>query len=105
VFLVTFFWVIVYLRWHPIATVAAVIAVGVAAALLVFGHGFVGVPPNDHFNVRALVQRESGPSEPASILDSLGLTETPDLSEADQNRRLRALRAIEERLEAWQGPK
>ena len=36
--------------------------------------------------------------------DSLGLTESPELSEADRNRRMRVLRAIEERLEAFQAP-
>jgi uncharacterized membrane protein len=103
IFIATICWVVVYLRWHPMATVSAAVAVAVSWALLQHGHAMIGIARNDHFTIGGLFRRESVPSEPASILDSLELAERPELSEADQSRRMRALRAIEEHIEAMKG--
>ena len=56
------------------------------------------------FNSLSPFQKEEE-EKPQSILDTLNLKTTQELSEADQSRRMRALRAIEERLESLQNNK
>jgi hypothetical protein len=106
-FRVTAFWTIVCLRWHPMATVSAVIAVAVSLFLLGNCAQSIGFTRNERFTARALVGNgdKKEADEQASILDTLGLTESPNLSEADQVRRMRALRAIEERLTSMKSGK
>jgi hypothetical protein len=97
-------WVIFCVRWLPSATFSGILSAPLACFLLVKYQGFFGFPRNEDFSVQQLFQ--ASPRVPEkSILDSLGLPENPDLSEADQNRRMRALRAIEERLESLQSSK
>ena len=67
-----------------------------------------GIARNDSFDLKAFSFVRGKKKEDKnidSIVDSLGLAEGPGLSELDKNRRMRALRAIEERLEAFESPK
>lgn len=101
-------WSFCCFKWPPIATISACFGFGVSFMLLFrFSHQLKIQPLNDTFNIQMLNPfpiGETHEKEP-SILESLQTNKAPELSEADQSRRLRALRAIEERLESMQSKK
>lgn len=74
------------------STLCAVVGCGISVFLVRWHSQRFGIPVPD------------GPNDEPSIVESLGLAENPELSEADRNRRMRVLRAIEERLETFQSP-
>ena len=84
---------VVVLTLISTSTLCAAVAAGISFVVLQKYADKFGIPKAE----------DAAEPEPW-FADSLGLTESPELSEADRNRRMRVLRAIEERLEAFQAP-
>lgn len=95
-------WSIASIRWPPVSLVSAITAYAISMVFIRYFREQLLIPTNELFNWSDFIPFAKE-DKPQSILDSLGLTaSSQELSEAEQQRRLRALRAIEERLEALQ---
>ena len=96
-------WVLLCLRWPPLVALSGFLCVPCSYFALLNFHNYLGLPRNEDFTWRSIIDQptfkeDAQKQEPASLLDTIEIDSGQTLSEADQNRRLRALRAIEERL-------
>jgi hypothetical protein len=96
-FRATFLWTIVCLRWCPRATVSGVMGVVVSVLILTRCADVIGFPRNERFAWTSLI-KEMHEDDEEALLDSFTITDRPEFAEAEQHRRMRALRAIEDRL-------
>lgn len=104
-----FFWILMVfaIGTFSVSNMSAFISIFVSYLVLVKLQRNIGFPENEYFVLTDFIPLKSQERDEkviTSVIDSLGLTQTQDLSEADRNRRIRALRAIEERLESIQLP-
>lgn len=119
-FYVILFWILLCMRWPPSAMISGIISIFISYALLIYFKPGSETGQNNYFTWRSFIniphdEREIIPtsnqspqqdnpllkqedSKIPSILQTFDIKGDHTLSEADQNRRLRALRAIEERL-------
>lgn len=102
------FWAIAFVGIVTVSwsTISVVVAALVSFVVLDQLHSKFNITRNEDFGWKSFVtiDRKREMRDFGSMVDSLGLAEATELSEVDRNRRLRALRAIEERLEAFQTP-
>lgn len=100
-------WSLLCLRWPPSSTMSAIFAIVASYYSLIYGYKSFGIQQNHDFSFEAFITFNRSETNQTIILDKFGLTqpEHPELAEADQTRRMRALRAIEERLEEMQSSK
>jgi hypothetical protein len=103
-FRATLLWTGVYLRWAPTAALSGLIGIVVAVLVLSRCADRIGFPRNERFCWRSLV-RETQEDDQEALIDAFAITDAPDFSEAEQNRRMRALRAIEDRLASMESDK
>ncbi|KAK8889732.1 hypothetical protein M9Y10_034486 [Tritrichomonas musculus] len=118
-FYLILFWILLCMRWPPLVMISGIISIFVSYAILSYFKPGGETGRNNYFSWRSflvlprderdifsqssqitqdspLLKQED--SKIPSILQSYEIQTDHTLSEADQNRRLRALRAIEERL-------
>lgn len=90
-------WVVLCVRRDCGPALSGLLAYPLSFAALRVFRGALGVEIDDD-----LIERLLRPpaAEPAPLLGALGFAQDASLSEAEQSRRIRALRAIEERLES-----
>ena len=108
IFSIVCLWAFCCFRWPPVSLLSALVSFFVSFMILTNLHTSLQLPKSEiDFNINVFLpfQKEEE-QKPQSILDTLNLTtSSQELSEADQSRRMRALRAIEERLETLQNTK
>lgn len=90
-------WNLVCLRWPPFTCICGIFSTIISLFILIhFSHIF-GIEKNQFFHFQNPFRQN--PKRP-SILNKLELHPSPILSESDQQKRNRALRAIEEKLQS-----
>lgn len=98
-------WVILCIRKDCGTMLTGVLAYGLSYLEINYFHYILDLEIEDNY-LEQLIRPESrrnldnDETKQSSILDALGLNQNQNLSEAEQNRRIRALRAIEERLDS-----
>lgn len=103
IIITVFIWLIINIRKPPCTFVSGLFSYLNSYLFLQFFHDYFGIEKNENFSIKTLLPSfENHKNQETSILDNLDLVQNDQLSEAEQNRRMRALRAIEERLESIQ---
>lgn len=118
-FYMILFWILLCMRWPPFVMISGVLSIFITYTALIYFKPGGETGKNNYFTWRSFINiphderdiistnnqnqqdspllKQEDPKLP-SILQSFDIKGDQTLSEADQNRRLRALRAIEERL-------
>lgn len=97
------FWILASFRIPPVTSFAACFSGILAYILSIRLQGKLGYPRNEDFSMKSFIPAKATDVQQAQgIIESLGLQNGPELSDAAQQKRLRALRAIEERVRAHQ---
>ena len=106
IFYVIALWSFCCFRWPPCSLISALLSFLISFLMLTKMASALKLPRAEgDFNIKSFLAFQKEETKPVSILDSLNLQTGQELSEADQSRRMRALRAIEERLESLQNNK